>query len=325
MRKTIKTLFLPIMFLLLVLFSCSQAFAQTGVAVTTIIGSPILTIDAGVLPTSPFYFLDNFDEWVQKNVFTFGIGSFRAEVFLESAAERVAELQFLNSQGTITNEIAQKLLNSWQNDLVFAAEIVGRDYMRGGRPIKLTDGILRTMLASADAIQAEFNENVVSGTESLSLGDNFLEGAEEKIVASLIPEDAPVPDAVLKMVVDDLAVEVSQTQIKIDSYLAEESLVGVILFGQKLLVDSIEENQKIARSFYEKGNYRNAMDAYGDCRRAQRLISNSNIIIEFSSITEKKELVGKLDQAMKLMTDLGLIDAGELTSEYDRILVSYFE
>lgn len=313
------------MFLLPVLFSCPQAFAQTDTAVTTVVGSPILTIDAGVLPTSPFYFLDRFDEWVQKNIFTFGIGSFRAEVFLESAAERVAELQFLNSQGTLTNEIAQKLLNNWQNDLAFSATLVGRDYMRGGRPVKLTDGILRTMFASADAIQIEFNENAVSGTETLSVEDNFLVEAEEKIVASLIPEDAAVPDAVLKMVVDDVAVEVRQTQIKIENNLSDESLIGVIRFGQGLLVNSVKENQNIAQSFYEKGDYRNALESYDDCRRAQQFISNNDLLIEISTITDKKELVGLLDKITLQLASSGLLDAGGLVAERDRILTAYSE
>lgn len=273
---------------------------------------PVSTVDAGVLPTSRLYFLDLFDEWMQKNIFTFGISSFRANVFLESAEERIAELQFLNAEGTLTEKTAQELIASWRQDLIFSATIAGNEYRRGGRAINLADEITRAMFAGADAIQTEFGESTIGGAE-----------AEENIIAMLLPEDANIPDAVLKTVADDFASEIAQAAMQIKNNFADDAVVGSIFFGRKALLDALEENQKYAQEFYANGNYREALKYYRDCRVILRLAGDRNLALEFSAIVDKNELSDRLARAAKLLLDSGLVDGKELFVEREAILNAY--
>jgi hypothetical protein len=312
-----------ILFISIVVCGGFTALAQTEFLSTEPVSTPILAIDAGVLPTSPFYFLDKFDEWVQKNIFTFGINSFRAQVFMQSSAEKISELQFLNAQGMLTDKIAQKLLKAWENDLAFSASLVGEEYLHGRRPINLTDEIFRTMLASADAIQLEFNGKAIGGDDALVLSDNFLDEAEKKIIASLLPENAGIPEGVLKLVSDNMVFDVRQMLKKSIISTDDESGIAISVVGGQLLRNSVVENQKIAQAYYDNGDYRNAIGSYSDCRLALRLMTNRNLAIEPMAFTDMGELEIRLDQAMMLLTNSGLINADELALERTRILGTY--
>lgn len=284
--------------------------------------APVLNVDAGVLPTSKLYFLDRFDEWAQENVFTFGIPSFRARAFLENASERVAELQFLNAQGMLKNQIANRLLDKWQRDLVRAATIVGQEYAHGRRPVSLTDGVVRTALASTDAIQSEYTENFIVGEERLFLPDDFLSKAEEKTYASIFAEGVAIPEAVQRLVVEDVAIDTQrifdETKEKANTASGE-----IIHVGFSALVKAAEENQNNARDFYEKGDFQNSLATYEDARTLLRLASSVNFAIDPAEYLDKQEFLSQLEQILMRLTVSGLVEKEQINDAGDEALVQF--
>ena len=113
--------------------------------------------------------------------------------------------------------------------------------------------------------------------------------------------------------------------MKIKTPLGTDGSDDIIWIGKKMLFDSAEENQKIAKDYYDKEDYRNAIESYSECRLALRLMKNYNLAVEPTAIIEKSEFINRVDKAINLLTDSGLISGEELSQERTTILESYVD
>lgn len=283
----------------------------------------VLIIDAGVLPVSRLYFLDKFDEWVQKNIFTFGISSFRAEAALSASAERVAELQFLNAQGMLSEKLSKMLLVNWEENISFAARLTGDEFASGRRPVLLADEIIKTALASTDAIQMEFNENLTVGEQTIFLADNLLSRVEARVINSVFSETAVVLEQVFRLVVEEIKTDTENTLKKIRAQITTEEKDKIIRVGSTQLLNLAEKDNEEAKVFYENNNFRNALDALTEARQALRLAVSNELVIEPVVFVDEEELKNRLDEMEVILFESGLIDATDIVAERTKAMVVY--
>lgn len=312
-------------FFLNIIFFHSTALAQYGDnAVGGEISAPVLNVDAGVLPDSKFYFLDKFDEWVQKNVFTFGIKSFRAEAYLKSASERIAELQFLSAQGRMTDKIAQDLLQSWRNDLNFSASLIANDFARGGRPVRQTDTVARTLIGSIDVIQNEFAEGENGDSQGFVLADNyFIDEAEKEIIFNLLREDVVVPEQVWRLVIDNLKFDAERNFERMKHQLENEKEDRVMRLGATDLLKLAEQDRSAGKNYYDAGDFQNALNSYLESESALRMAANNGLVIDLGAVIEREELKKELDEAADRLMATGLIGGAEIFADRQKIEESY--
>lgn len=156
---------------------------------------PVLTVSAGTLPTSPFTFFDHFDEWVEEHVFTFGITQLRAHSLIRHAAERIAELQVLDGQGLRTPEVTMRLFDDYRHSVDGAARIVEQHYLAGRRPSLLAQDLVRTTIASTDALLPflEAREETEEGSDRPALTPRAILGVEHRVQEALRSTPGSVP------------------------------------------------------------------------------------------------------------------------------------
>ena len=73
--------------------------------------------EPGMTPANPFYFLDEFGEWLRFNLFTYDDEA-ETDLLLAYADERVAELKAMDEEGTLTPEQEEKVLEKYQKLLM---------------------------------------------------------------------------------------------------------------------------------------------------------------------------------------------------------------
>lgn len=300
---------------MLVLICVETVYAKNDL--TEISGTPVLAVDAGVLPTSRLYFLDKIDEWAQKNMFAFGVNSFRIEAALQNSVERISELQFLNGNEELDDEKATELLERWRDDLIFASSLVGKSYEKGGRPISQTDGVMRTMLMSASIIEEEAQKKYFLDEKKFTLPEDFLDKSEEIVLANLLPDSAIIPEQVLAVVVDDIKVDLQQAIEKTRLLIQGDIENNVVRFGGKKLLEVASVNKEMSEEFIAKGNLRDSMKLLAEARQALRLIDDESVVIDMGSVVDEADMNVFLDKAAEKLLNSGFIDIDEIVKEQE--------
>lgn len=130
--------------------------ATTGGVAYAHLQAQLLT-SPGLTPSSPFYFLDRFGEFIQE-FFTFNPeGKVRLQV--EFAAERVAEAKLtLETQGA-KSEALETALTDFQENISKAAGILAEEKDSGKDVIDLTEEIQNGFDEQKDLLSEVFNEH----------------------------------------------------------------------------------------------------------------------------------------------------------------------
>lgn len=241
--------------------------------------APVLTVSAGVLPTSPLAPLDRFDEWMERTVFTFGISRLRAHAALSQAAERVAELQTLESQGLRTPEETENLLREEGRLLHDAAEIAGNDLLNGGRPVRLVLQIVRTTIASVDALEtlfAESGELAASGDDEAPSAapviPHVLANLEDSVDGALFPESAVIPPQLLQRVAAEKIGHAARHVERTSQFVQNAPPERMILASSPLLRASRFALVE-AIALYRNGHYEEALTFARETRDIDRTLA----------------------------------------------------
>lgn len=167
-----------------------------------------IVAEAGIRPTSAFWRLDRFSEFIDRTVFSLGIPSLRARVALAQAAERVAEIRALERDGALSVATLRDLLGVADRRLAIANRTVARRLATGEVPHPLMLLLVRTRLSAA-AVLEELSEELGGDIDELSV---LLHEAVDRLVAvdrDLLPSSTPLsafpPDVLRELAADAIA------------------------------------------------------------------------------------------------------------------------
>jgi len=223
----------------------------------------------------------------------------------------------------LDDERAMELLEGWREDLVFASSLVGKSYEKGGRPVSQTDSVMRTMLASAGVIEEEAQKKYATEEKIFTLPEGFLSGAEEAVLANLLPDSAVIPEQVLSVVVDDIKIDLQQAIEKTRSRMRDDSENNIIRVGGQKLFEMAVSNKELSERFSAKGNYRDALQFLTEARQALRLTDDDLIAIDMSTVVDEADMNVFLDKAAEKILDSGLIEIDDIVMEQDNARKAY--
>jgi hypothetical protein len=302
---------------------------QSLLATINLPPAPVLIVSAGILPTSPLSFLDRFDEGVERTIFTFGVRRLRAESALRHASERVAELQMLDAYGVRTKELTAQLVAEHGDLLEFAARSVGEEFARGGRPVVLMAHVVRTTLASVDALERLFEtgedlallglrEGDVLGTEQRSWGrrpDDVLGVMEDRVDVALFPNTAVVPDQILRLVATEKFAAARRDLERAGSSMAPTSQGGLVLVGAEELTTSAHAALQQASALFLGGQYAEALSFTRDARMITRWLGSGRLAVSTKELLDDPEAARtRIDQLLGDLTRHGLLTIEETRS-----------
>lgn len=293
---------------------------------------PVLTVSAGVLPTSPLAVLDRFDEWAQRNVFSFGVRRLRAQSALLAAAERVAELQVLESQGLRTAALDTRLLAEHARLLELAARLVGEEFERGGRPILLTREVTRTTIASVDALASLIEDGSAPRltdvgedealTEEQLIGSGLgglasLQKLEDRVDAALFPHPEVVPDQVLQLVVAEKLAHAERDVERVLDTLPREGSPFFVIAGDELARASHEALAQ-ARALHRAANDRESLAFLREVRdivlwlRSEALAVRVDVPVDPDTIVRTEKILNTLERQ-------GLVTSEDRQATHERL------
>ncbi len=299
---------------------------------------PVLAVDAGILPGSPFYFLDNFDEWIQINIFSFGLKNFQAQMALQNASERIAELQVLDARGLRNANITRVQLERWLAKMELAASVAGNSFENGGRPVTLTNKTVRTMIGSIESVETLFRESeqieLVSAddgeqyqeTERSDTPYRFMDIGEDRIVMQLMPQTAALPDDIVRSILLEQLARAERALEQAREILNNDE--EKVHIGGKELFELAESSMTQATVLFDNGRYLMAMDFAREVRDATRLISSEVLSVDKNFSGGPAVEVDRLATATNVLRKSGLLEESyirELSSRAQKELVEVRE
>lgn len=273
-------------------------------------GQGVLVVDAGVLPNSKFYFLDRFDEWMQENIFTFGVSSLRVEAAMANASERVAEAQILNARGLLSKQLAGQILWGWRKDLFLAANIVENQTEKGSNPVHLIQQTLDIIFLGKEALGEEVKDNIILTSDDQSKLEDYLWETEEKTLSLISGSD----DMKLKSALETLTkgqiyfVEKNITERK--RKLEVDGNNGKVQFAGSEMIAVAESGIEQVKKFTENDDYKNALDAIGDVRSAIHLSGAGTLLFDEADDSDGAATLERIRKAEEIITNSGLLDIG---------------
>jgi hypothetical protein len=270
---------------------------------------PILVVDAGVLPNSKFYFLDRFDEWMQENVFTFGVNSLRSEAALANASERVSEAQILNAQGLLSNRLANQISLEWQKNLFLAANIAGSETEKGGNPTRLMQQTLDALFLGEKALDEEIKNSILLTPDDYKKLEEYLWETEKKTLLLIHNDDSvdlkPAMETLTKGLIyfseKNIADEKRSLEVNNDD--------GKIQFAGPEMIAVAEKGIEQAKKFVENGDYKNALDEMDDIRSAIHLSGVSTLSFDKADSSDGVTIMNRIGKAEETVANSGLLDA----------------
>lgn len=179
---------------------------------------PEILVEPGILPSVPLlYFLDSLDEWVERNIFSFGIPSLRVRVLLGQFAERTAELQGLERAGQLTPEVLRRLVEREERNLEALNRLVSRGLARGRISAGLVLLFTRTRLAAAEAFEELREEREALRVDledevAPALDRDRSSEVVSRRMAGVDPDDAGDTDAVVNSILREMVEKLSDVE-----------------------------------------------------------------------------------------------------------------
>lgn len=303
-----RTVFVVLLGVAAVAGCVSAASAQESVASSPTpsllsIQPPRIVAEAGVLPTSPFFFLDRFDEWAERTIFSFGIPALRARILLVQAAERIAELQALERVGRLTPEATRALLERHTRLLSAASELIGRQLALKRASPDLLALFVRTRLAAADVIEeraaeqqgaeelletlpayvedadaAEDEPEELKAEELLSeTADALVEEVENDL--GLAAEEVPVSVGLLRLIAEQKLAKAERDLVRAQQAVEDRRVRGRVVVAEAEIRFSAASAIVTAREFLAAGNAREALSAAALARDVTRLLASGKIVV----------------------------------------------
>jgi len=280
----------------------------------------VLVVDAGVLPNSKFYFLDKFDEWMQENVFTFGVSSLRAEAVLANASERVSEAQILNAQGLLSDRLADKILSGWRKGLFFSADILGSQMKNGKTSDYLIQQSLGIMFSGKEALDEEMRDDILLTSKDQVRLEYYLWETEEKTLALISGDDEinfkPALNVLTKAQIFFAEKNIAERKRK----LAVNNDKGKIQFAGIEMIAAAEDGVEQAKKFTENNDYKNALDEMYSIRNAIHLSGAGTLLFDEADDSDNTGILEKIYKAEETVTNSGLLDI-ELVNNAKKDLV----
>ncbi len=308
---------------------------------------PRIVAEAGVLPTSPFAFLDRLDEFFQRTVFSLGLPNLRARIALEQAAERIAELQALEQNGKLTSAVARGLLEAHEDLLGIARRVVVQRMVRGQRADDLLRILTRTRLSTADVVD-ELKEELEAERElaeedtlapprvAESPGDeeelddledmaDLLEELEEDLVdiegdvLQEVPARGDIPREVLAFLAEQKIAKAERDLLRAQQRVEERAAHGDLLVGDIELRMSGEAFLLTARQLFAAGNFAEALSVVKDAQRRISRLKGGKISVKREAL--KSPEVGQ--RVRRIIDDLvaeGLLGVDERAAAEARAL-----
>lgn len=285
-------------------------FSATGGGVVSPlpVQPPRVVAEAGVLPTSPFAFLDRLDEFFQRTVFSLSLPNLRARIALGQAAERIAELQALERVGQLTPAVVRGLLDAHKDLLEIARRVVVQRMVRGQRADHLLRLLTRTRLSTADVVD-ELKEELeaereLAETDPLApprvagdqgeedeLGDlehmaGLLEDLEEDLVDiegdlfQAVPSQGDIPRAVLAFLAEQKIAKAERDFLRARQRVEERAAHGDLLVADIELRLSGEASLVTARQLFAAGNFTEALSVVEDAQRRVSRLKSGKISVK---------------------------------------------
>ena len=295
---------------------------------------PVLTVSAGILPTSPLAFLDRFDEWVQRTIFSFGVRRLRAESALAEAAERIAELQVLESQGLRTAELDSRLLVEHGRRLELAARLVGEEFARGGRPVLLVREVTRTTIASLDALSSllENDEDIPSADvgegEVLDVDVRsedalgvfaMLRALEDRVDTALFPNPAVIPNEVFHLIVIEKLARAERDVERVQNTLPRDGSPSFVVAGDEL-VRTARDALTHARTLHLSANDREALTFTREIRDIALWFQSGALEVRSADLAKDPRAAARIEWALDDLAHQGLLTTADLASARERFL-----
>lgn len=288
---------------------------------------PVLTVSAGILPTSALYALDRADEWVQRNVFTFGVRRLRASSELAHASERVAELQVLDDQGLRTPAVTEALLRDHRRALEHAARVVGDEYARGGRPVALTVAVVRTTLASVDALELLFAQEEVLSIAALREGEDLdaavsfpardvtpaLDDIEVRVFSELFPSLAIVPEQVLRLAASEQLARQYRALERTASILRGSPQPAHVRVAAAEVFAAAQNALLQGRQHFAARQYREVFTFTREARTLHRWLRGSALLVPIGGQGENS-VQHHIERILQQLASRGLLEQEELAS-----------
>lgn len=318
------------------------------------VSPPVVIVGAGVLPTSALSFFDRLDEFIERNVFSFGIPALRARIALAQATERIAELQALERNGQLTSDRARSLMVESERLLLVAQHIVARQVEKGSVSADLVLRLTRTELSAADVLEELLGELEVEveleeppATPEPPPGEEIAEQEEgEKEEALEEPEDIAdlledmaerlvdfedavlpvtgesqtdgVPPAILRILAEQ---KIAKAERDIASALAkvEERLAhGKVLIADTELRASAESSLLNARELFAAGNYAEALSVARRTLDVASRLKSGKIAVEPNALLSPRG-EEKAERILGGLVQEGFLSAAEQAAARERV------
>lgn len=245
------------------------------------ISPPQIVSEAGVLPGGVLGGLDRFAELLDRTLFSFGLPSLRARVALTQAAERVAELQALERDGTLTLSALHGLLASHARLIEIGSSVVARQVAAGRQPTALLVLLVRTRLAAAQVLHE------VQEQRALEEADTTLRELTDAIDAlvdlegDLLPPDtASVAPAVLHVFAEQ-KIALAERELLAALFVVEERLAHRrVVIADAELRAAAESLLVTARELSAAGNDREALALATAVRGVIARLASETIVVE---------------------------------------------
>lgn len=281
------------------------------------VAPPPVVAEAGVLPTHPLgRFLDRFDEWFQRNVFSFWIPVLRARIALEQASERIAELHALERNGQLTPAATRSLILAHADLLEIPNGIVARQIVAGNAQRELARLLVRARLSAAEALAELADELEVEieleGSPSepapdgerdagpaphrsgapgagpaadLELLPAFLAGVASGLEAieDVLPEEAdgaPLPPDLLQIFAVQAVAQAERGLLRAQFTVEERRAHGKVVIADAELRAAAEASLLMSRQFLAGGHYREALLQVNNVREIARRLRSEAIVVE---------------------------------------------
>jgi len=280
----------------------------------------VLVVDAGVLPNSKFYFLDRFDEWMQENVFTFGVSSLRTEAALANASERVAEAQILSARGLLSSQLADRALLEWGKELFLAARVVEGQMEKGNNSAHLIQQTLDIIFSGKEALDEEIRDDILLMADDRERLEEYSWKTEEKALM-LLSNDGdmqfePAMEALIKGQI--YFTEKNVTERKRRLIINGDN--GKIQFVGSELIAVAEKGIEQAKKFTENDDYKNALDEMQEVRSAIHLSGVKTLLFNEADEQNSSVILERVGKAKEIVVNSGLLDM-ELIDNAQKILM----